>query len=371
MVSLTGHAYCWDVLGDPAFADRAAGLGLDAVALAAAYHSVRAATPLHPRHQVVDARYAALYRPVRESVWRSLRLRPLAPDWMDGPDPFRVAASVLSARGLDVVAWVVLTHNTRLGTKHPDVAVVNCFGDRYPYALCPSWEEVRDYATLLAAEAVHDVPVSAVSLEACGQLGVVHAGHHDKTAGAWSETARRWLSVCCCAACRRSWDAAGADPERVVAQLRAAVHTGSPVDDAQTIVDTRLQAADAMRRQCAAALGGTPVRLHASLDRWATGPSPGYAAATPGHLMLNAWAVSPEPVAAVEAAVRQGHTVHAYVTALPPTSAAELPDHVRALVAAGASGINLYHLGLAPPSGQQAIQAVAKIPLIQAFSTTF
>ena len=33
MVTLTGHAYCWDVLGDPAFPDRVAALGLPPVCL--------------------------------------------------------------------------------------------------------------------------------------------------------------------------------------------------------------------------------------------------------------------------------------------------------------------------------------------------
>lgn len=64
----TGHAYPWDVLGDPSFPDRAAASGVSTVAIAAAYHSTRAATPLHPHHQLVDARYAALYRPVRDEV---------------------------------------------------------------------------------------------------------------------------------------------------------------------------------------------------------------------------------------------------------------------------------------------------------------
>ena len=43
-----GYAYQWDYIGDPAAASRAATLGLDAVAVAASYHSTRAATPLHP-----------------------------------------------------------------------------------------------------------------------------------------------------------------------------------------------------------------------------------------------------------------------------------------------------------------------------------
>jgi len=147
---ITGHAYPWDVVGDPSFADRAVDSGVSTVAIAAAYHSTRAATPLHPDHQLVHARYAALYRPVRERVWGSRRLRPLGPDWMSTEDSFADAAEAVRAAGLRVSAWVVLTHNSRLGTEFPDVAVVNCFGERYPYALCPSGPEVREYAATLA-----------------------------------------------------------------------------------------------------------------------------------------------------------------------------------------------------------------------------
>ena len=42
------NLYPWDVDGDPAAADRIAGLGLTGVTLAAAYHAVRAVTPFHP-----------------------------------------------------------------------------------------------------------------------------------------------------------------------------------------------------------------------------------------------------------------------------------------------------------------------------------
>jgi len=289
---------------------------------------------------------------VREAVWRDRRLRPLAPDWTDAPDPLRTAAATVRERGLGVTAWVVLTHNTRLGTEHPDVTVVNCFGDRYPYALCPSWTEVRDYAALLAAEAVRDVRVDAVSLESCGQMGVAHAGHHDKTAGAWDPEEQRRLSVCCCAACRRAWAAEGADPGRIADRLR---HAPLPPDDAAVVLGARLRAAAAMREQCTAALDGIPVLLHASTDPWATGPSPGHAAS--GRLLLNAWAGTPGTVAAVADAAARGATVHAYVTAL---TGQDLPGHVRALVAAGAAGISLYHLGLASRSVWRTLHTIAE-----------
>jgi hypothetical protein len=342
---VTGHAYPWDVLGDPSFVDRAT----PAVTLAAAYHSVRAATPLHPARRIVDARYAALYRPVREGVWKDLR--PPAPDWLDEPDPFGSAAAILKRAGRRVNAWIVLTHNTRLGTLRPDVTVVNCFGERYPYALCPAHAEVRDYAATLAAEAVRDVEVDGVSLEACGQLGVSHLGHHEKTDGAWSPRTATLLSICCCAACRTGWPAPAAE---VIRALRSAViEEGTPPDGLLArLLAVRHANADALRRQVLAALpAGLPVTLHAHPDPWVTGPSPGLtptAADDVDALLVPAWPTTAASADVVRRAAATGRPVDAYVTVLAPTDPDALPAHLHRLKEAGARRFSLYHLGLAP-----------------------
>jgi hypothetical protein len=339
---LTGHAYPWDVLGDPGFLARTE--GLSTVALAAAYHSVRAATPLHPAHQLVEAQYAALYRPVREAVWRGRRLRPLAPTWMSTTDSYGAAAAVLRSAGLRVSAWVVLTHNSRLGTSFPEVAVVNCFGDRYPYALCPSRPEVREYAATLAAEAAEGA--DEVSLEACGQLGLVHQSHHEKTDGAWTPTAQRWLSVCCCDGCQKGWSERGLDPSWVLSTLREAVRTSGDVPFADELLAVRQTSTDLLRAEVLAGLS-VPVTLHAHPDPWVTGASPGLTpAAGPdvAALVVQAWPLDSAPV--VAAAVARGRPVDAYVTVLQADEG--LADHARGLVEVGATGLAIYHLGLAP-----------------------
>ncbi|WP_412539388.1 hypothetical protein R8Z50_26540 [Longispora sp. K20-0274] len=417
--AVSGHAYPWDVLGDPDFPARAADLGVGAVTLAAAYHSCRAATPLHPTRQVVDASHAALYRRVRPEVWSGRRLAPLAPGWLSEPDPFGDAARILATAGLPVTAWVVLTHNTRLGTAHPDVAVVNCFGERYPYALCPQWTEVREYAATLAAEACRDVPVEGVSLEACGQLGLTHLSHHEKTDGAWSPASVRLLSVCCCAACRAAWRARGLDDHRIVADLRAVVRALSastevdaPVaeligaETAAGVLAARHAAATALRGEVLAGLpAGIRVTLHASPDPWATGPSPGLAAAvatspglgvaaspdqtvaaspglavaaSPGGaaralpgvslpgvagVLVPAWPTGPGTaagVAAMRSAVGPEIRVGAYVTVLAPVGLDEVSGHVGRLRAAGADELHLYHLGLAPAGRHDGFAAAVK-----------
>ncbi|MFB6783754.1 hypothetical protein ACFCX0_42310 [Streptomyces sp. NPDC056352] len=63
MVTALGYAYPWDLDGDPAAADRIRAVGVDAVALAAVYHTTRAATPLHPARRVFEAAHAACYVP--------------------------------------------------------------------------------------------------------------------------------------------------------------------------------------------------------------------------------------------------------------------------------------------------------------------
>ena len=80
------NLYPWDVNGDPAAADRIAGLGLAGVALAAAYHSVRAVTPFHPEQRIVT-RDAAVYYRADPARWRATGLRPpgYGPRWPGRP----------------------------------------------------------------------------------------------------------------------------------------------------------------------------------------------------------------------------------------------------------------------------------------------
>jgi hypothetical protein len=358
---VTGHAYPWDVLGDPAFPDRAT----DTVTLAATYHSARAATPLHPAHQIVEARHAALYRPVRAEAWKEHDLTPLPADWVDAEDPFGEAAAILKRAGKRVNAWIVLTHNTRLGTERPDVAVVNCFGEIYRYALCPAHAEVRDHAATLAAEAVRDVEVDGISLEACGQMGVNHLGHHDKTDGAWTPKTATLLSICCCGACRAAWTRDGLEPEEVVTALRETVRTpdASPSEQVlAALLAIRHRHTDLLRRQVLDGLPPVPVTLHAHPDPWVTGPSPGLTATAADDvdaLLVPSWPTAEATAEVVRQAATTGLPVDAYVTVLAPTDPDALIPHVRRLQAAGASRFSLYHLGLAPAWRQELFATIA------------
>lgn len=373
---VTGYSYPWDVLDAPGFLGRAAELRVDEVAVALSYHTTRAATPWSPDRTAVLARHAALYRPVREAAWNGARLRPGVPDWADRPDAAGDAVRALNQAGVPAAGWVVLTHNSRLGSEFPDVSVRNCFGEPYPWALCPSSAQVREFAATLAGEAVADLELSSIILEACGQLGATHQCHHEKTDAVWSPGVTRLLSVCCCAACQAQWSAAGADPAEVCGRLRDEVRrlmaSGdlTAVDELSSelrglLLTTRQAATDELRSNVLASLTpGVRVVLHGAVDPWVTGALPGLTPAAHDQVdavVLPCWQTGAETLAAVAAAAQLPASVDvgAYVTAVAASRVPDLAGYVTELGRAGATELHLYHLGLAGPARWADMRAAA------------
>ncbi|MER5553778.1 hypothetical protein ABT001_19260 [Streptomyces sp. NPDC002793] len=219
--------YPWDVVGDPDAAARIAGLGVQQVTLASAYHSTRALTPRHPGHRIVTAEHAAVLYPPDATRWSGRELRPFTQSWVEGEDPYAEAAEALAGAGLQVHSWVVLAHSSRLGAEHPDTSVVNAYGDRYPWAPCIGRPAVQEYLLDLAAEAAVRPGTSGTELESLGWYGFAHLHAHDKTSGvALGDAAQYLMSLCFCADCGAGYGSAGLDAE----ELRGAVrHALEPV----------------------------------------------------------------------------------------------------------------------------------------------
>jgi hypothetical protein len=359
-VKVTGYAYPWDVL-EAGFAARAQALGVDEVAVALSYHSARAATPWSASRTSVVARHAAFYRPLPEG-WGTLR--PSTPDWVTAEDAGGDAVRLLNEAGIPAAAWIVLTHNSQLGYAHPDVVVRNCFGEAYPWALCPSQPAVREYAATLTAEAVAGLELSSVILEACGPLGAVHQHQHEKTDGVWAPAVARLLSICCCDACAASWDV-DADTVRaqLVEEVRRLVATGDlgvtgdrlPPSLTAMLLRTRQRGTDELRAAVLATLPpGTRTVLHGALDPWVTGALPGLtpsAADEVDAVVLFGWApaTGAEAVAAARQALPERVAVGSYITAVAAAPVPDIAAYVGELAKAGAAELHLYHLGLAGP----------------------
>jgi hypothetical protein len=376
------YLYPWDVDGDPAAADRIAGLGLTEVTLAAAYHAVRAVTPVHPRHRIVTRDAAVYYRP-DPARWDGQRLRAQAEDTpaADPAGSFERAAAALRAAGIGVTAWVVVTHNSRLaGTG--EWAVRNAFGDVYPWALCAGSAPVREYAATLAAEIAALAGVNAIELEACGWYGFEHGSAHDKTgdvagpAGPAGAAGDWLLSLCFCASCEEAFRSAGADPAKLAAQVRAAADGAAALaGDAADVLDQVRAAASGrllteVLTAVRAAAPGQPVLVHSAPDPRAVGANPGYDPALlcgPGGadgvvLACGNPATAADLVTQTAAAAPPGTRIAAVLQAVaglgghPET----LPAQAAAVSAAGATELRLYHAGLAAPADLPAIAALCR-----------
>ena len=365
--------YPWDVVGDPAAPHRLAGLGVQQVTLAAAYHSVRALTPRHPRTRIVTARHAAVYYPPDRSRWRGHALRPYEQGWTPGADPFEEARAALTAAGLEVHSWVVLAHNSRLGEENPQYTVENAYGERYPWAPCVAQPAVLDYCAELAAEAAVRPGAAGVELESCGWYGLAHLHAHDKIAGVPLGPAGQFLmSLCFCAACGRGYAEAGADPAELRAAVRAALEPlwrggaepsgggGTVADDewaavaellgadlAGAALAHRTAAAYAFQAAAVAAVRAAAgpefrILLHADPAVHRSGPNPGVDVARVLRV-VDGLVVPAARVAEAAAAAGPGASVAANVGIV--TSAGGRPE--RPIAPPGATELRLYHAGLA------------------------
>lgn len=372
------YLYPWDVDGDPAAADRLAGLGLTGVTLAAAYHAVRAVTPHHPGHRIVT-RDAGIYFQPDPARWRDARLRPVgAAPGDDGPGAFERAAAALRAAGLPVTAWVVVTHNSRLADAG-ECSVHNAFGDVYPWALCAGSDAVREYAALLATEAAALAGVDAIELEACGWYGFEHGSAHDKTgdvAGAAGGAGDWLLSLCFCGACASAYREAGADPAELAALVRAAADGGPALPgDVCAMVDAARAAASGrllteVFAAVRAAAPGQPVLVHSHPDPRAVGANPGYDPAVlcgPGGadgvvLSCANPVTAPDLVARTAAATPPGSRIATVLQAVAGLGGqpGTLVAQAEAVRAAGATELRVYHAGLATQSDLAAIRDLCR-----------
>ena len=142
---LVGYAYPWDYAGDPAAAPRAAALGLGSVAVAASYHATRR-HPAPPRASHPRCGARRVLRAGQGAGLARASPRPRRPSLGPRWRLVRQCPGQLLGQGLEVEAWIVLTHNSMLGRAHPDLVVGNAFGDRYPTRCAPPRRMCRSTA---------------------------------------------------------------------------------------------------------------------------------------------------------------------------------------------------------------------------------
>lgn len=240
------YSYAWDILerGIPNVIDEVTGLGMNTLSVAGAYHAGKFLRPRGTGGKTYFPEDGTVY--FRPDMARYGKIKPIANHLLDEHDVF---AELTAAGGIQVNAWMVLLHNTRLGMAHPEATVETAFGDRLVYSLCPSNPDARELAVALCKDVTDRYPVIGLSIETPGFLPSVHGYHHEFNLVKPNRWLDNQLGLCFCEHCRAGAKRAGIDADGLRAKVRADVESylASDIDlpddmaDAMWLADTRTE----------------------------------------------------------------------------------------------------------------------------------
>ncbi|NBS02806.1 MAG: hypothetical protein EBS72_11880, partial [Rhizobiales bacterium] len=210
------YTYAWDLAEEGV--SKAVGqfeaLGLDTVTIAGSYHAGKFLRPHGRAGKVYFPEDGTVY--FKANPARYGAIKPVANSLLSTQDVLR---ELTSQSAMKTNVWLVLLHNTLLGSAHPDSAVSNAFGDRYIYNLCPSAPDARAYAIGLAQDVTETYPVSGLSMETPGFLPYAHGFHHEFALNRPNRWLDSQLGLCFCPHCLRGAKAAGINAARLKAQV--------------------------------------------------------------------------------------------------------------------------------------------------------
>lgn len=200
------YTYAWDLAeaGVPEAVGQFRALGLDTVTIAGSYHAGKFLRPHGKTGKVYFPEDGTVY--FKTDPRRYGKIKPVANSLLGERD---VVGELTKQKGIATNVWLVLLHNTLLGTANPNSTVANAFGDRYVYNLCPSAPDARAYAVGLARDVAENYPIAGLSLETPGFLPYAHGFHHEFALNQPNRWLDSQLGLCFCDHCLAGAKAAG------------------------------------------------------------------------------------------------------------------------------------------------------------------
>ena len=161
-----------------------------------------------------------LFQP-NAALYADCGFMPVQDEELAASNVLAAAKQAADSHQMDFGIWVVGLHNSSLGEQNPDVCVVNCFGDVYTYALCPSQKRNQQYVRALVQDVCDQFAPDRIMLEAVGVLGLRHWVHHELFMTEWDETLELLTSICFCPACAEKGKQVGIDVDGLRDEIRS------------------------------------------------------------------------------------------------------------------------------------------------------
>ncbi len=214
------YCYAWDLAekGVDAAVEEFKALGINTATLAASYHAGKFLRPHGETGKVYFPQDGTAY--FRTDPSRYGEIKPVENDILKDQD---VLAVLCGRQDIDVNAWLVLMHNTRLGSAYPHASVENAFGDRFIYSLCPASPAAREYAVALCTDVTQSYEVGTIALETPGFLPYVHGYHHEFGLVRQNVWLNNLMGLCFCEHCRAGAGSVGIDAEALRGRVKSAI----------------------------------------------------------------------------------------------------------------------------------------------------
>ena len=309
--------------GPEELAAQVLGLGCDAVSVAVAYHRGRRVFPRHRRVSVLTRTTVYVEPDAR-------RYGALVPEGTATPALHRFREACDRA-GLRFRAWVVGLHNDSLAAAHPEAAAQLSDGSPAGHSLCPSAPAAVEYVAALASDIAAQLGPEAVDLEAA--FYPAWDPSYTLTLALDPLTGEEKLdwAQCFCSAC-------GATPDRAEGARRLVEAVATAVHEQGSLL--RVFASGPPEQ---AALQGVSPRSVAAADAVLFGCGP-----LAGDELQDRFG-GLRSVAGRSGAVSTNWT----------PDRTDLAGDAERLAAAGAEGLALYNLSLAPVAGLEAFRLAA------------
>jgi hypothetical protein len=196
--------------------DRVQDCGATGLVLATVYHTARDLSPHSPHGRIRFLRGGVHYYRPDDALYRDCGLEADGVHGLADVDPLATARQATRERGMQLSAWLVLCHSSRLGTAHPDRTRLSAYGDRVLTDLCPAHPDVQAYAAAVARDVARYEPDS-VHLEALHHHVLGHGYHHERYLVELDSWAQLALGLCFCGYCMSAAAQLGCDPRAVQA----------------------------------------------------------------------------------------------------------------------------------------------------------
>ncbi len=198
-------SYPWRLLSQQPDTTRQelANIGVTSATVAAHYHSIRTLDP-RSSDTLFESYEGGCYFTPDSKYFSDTPIDPPVNEIDGHPDPFGDVVERLTEGGIDVHAWLVCFHNTKLAAENPKFRIESAFGDAHGHAFCPSNPEVHGYFEGVV-RSLADYDISAINLESIGFPSAFHT--HGATFGHAKNQVVRGpaeqvlLSQCFCSAC--------------------------------------------------------------------------------------------------------------------------------------------------------------------------